>query len=181
MDAIKDGRCDTTEDDAGALACALLFMRLHLYAVNGRDVPAKHRALYLWMSMIFFTSIGGVNITPRRNVVSESIANFFMVFRSDVFKPWLFINEPAEHSVGNMRRVQREFACLVLVLLIEKDMCRMEQMFRGNLRPKRAKGCGYFESYEEWVKISKANYKDLESGPVEINIQEGAAPVIDQL
>ena len=44
-DAIKDGRCDTIEDDDGALACALLFMRLHLYAVNWRDVPAKHCAL----------------------------------------------------------------------------------------------------------------------------------------
>ena len=57
----------------------------------------------------------------------------------------------------------------------------MEQMFRGNLRPKRAKGCGYFESYEEWVNISKTNYKYLESGPVEIDIQEEAAAVIDQL
>ena len=80
-----------------------------------------------------------------------------------------------------MRRVQREFSCLMLVLLIEKDMRRTEQMFQGNLKPKRAKGCGYFESYEEWVNISKANYKDLESGPVKIDIQEGAAPVIDQL
>ena len=33
--AIQDGRYDTTIEDAGALACSLLFMRLHLYAVNG--------------------------------------------------------------------------------------------------------------------------------------------------
>ena len=29
-DAIQYGRCDTTVEDAGALVCALLFMRLHL-------------------------------------------------------------------------------------------------------------------------------------------------------
>ena len=55
-DAIEYGRYETTVEDAGALACALLFMRLHLYAVNRKDVPAKHCKLYLWMSMIFFTS-----------------------------------------------------------------------------------------------------------------------------
>ena len=114
-------------------------MRLHLYAVNGKDVPAKHRALYLWMSMIFFTSMGGVNITLRRYVVSESIAKFFMVLRLDVFKPWLLTSEPSKHGFGNMRRVQCDFTCLMLVCLIEKDMRHTEQMFRGNLRPKRAK------------------------------------------
>ena len=45
-DAIQYRRCDTVED-FGALSCDLLFMRLHLYAVNGKDVPEKHRALYL--------------------------------------------------------------------------------------------------------------------------------------
>ena len=131
--------------------------------------------------MIFFTSMGAVNITPRRNVVSESIANFFMVFILEVFNPWLLTSEPSDHGFGNMRQGQREFTCLVLVCIIEKDMCCTEQMFRVNLRPKRKKGCGYFESYEEWVNISKTNYKYLESGPVEIYIQEGGAVLIDQL
>ena len=34
-DAIEYGQCDTTVEDAGALAYALLFMILHLYALNG--------------------------------------------------------------------------------------------------------------------------------------------------
>ena len=70
-DAIQDGRYDTTVEDAGVLACAFIFMILHLYAVNVKDMPAKHRALYLWISMIFFFSMGGVNITTIHNVVSE--------------------------------------------------------------------------------------------------------------
>ena len=117
-DAIQYGRCETTVEDDGALECALLFMILHLYAVNGKYFPAKHRALYLWMSIIFFTSMGGVNITPGRNILSESISKFFMVLRSDVFKPWLLTSEPAKHGFGNMIRVQHEFTCLVLVCLI---------------------------------------------------------------
>ena len=125
--------------------------------------------------------MGGVNITPRHNVVSESITNLFMVLRPDVFKTWILTSEPDEHGFGNMRRVQNNFTCLMLVCLIEKEMCRTEQMFRGKLRPKRAKGCGYFEYYEEWVNISKTNYKYLESFHLEIDIQEGAATVIDQL
>ena len=152
-DAIQYGRWDTTVEDDGVLTCALLFMRLHTYAVNGKDVPVKHHVLYLWTSMIFFTSMGCVNITPRRNVVSELITNFFMVLISDMFKPWLLTGEPAEHGFGNMIQVQCEFTCLMIVCIIEKDMHRTEHMFRGNLRPKRAKVCGYFESYEEWVNI----------------------------
>ena len=71
-----------------------------------------------------------------------------MVLRSEVLKPWLVTSEPYEHGFCNMRRVQREFTCLVIVCLIEKDMCHTDEMFRVNLRPKRAKSCGYFESYE---------------------------------
>ena len=79
--------------------------------------------------MIFFTSMYSVNITPRLNVVSESIANLFMVLISDIFKPWLLTIEPAEHVFVNMRRLQREFTCLMLVCLIEKDMRRAEHIF----------------------------------------------------
>ena len=87
VDAIQDGLYDTTVEDAGLLECALLFMILHFYTVNGKDVSAKQRALYLCMLMIFFMSMGSVNIAPRRNFVSELIATFFMILRSDVFKP----------------------------------------------------------------------------------------------
>ena len=135
------------------MVCALIFIILNLYAVKGKDLPVKHCALYIWTSMIFFTSMGGVNIAQRRNVVSELIANFFMVLISDVFEPWILTSEPAENGIGNMRLLQREFTCLMIVCIIEKDMHRTEHMFRGNLRPKRAKVCGYFESYEEWVNI----------------------------
>ena len=48
-DPIQYGRCYTTVEYSGVLACALLFKRLHVYALNGNDVPEKHLALYIWM------------------------------------------------------------------------------------------------------------------------------------
>lgn len=69
-------------NDAGVLAATLFFMKLHLHAVNGRTVPGLHRALYLWVSMLWFISLEGVNITPKRNLVTETISNMFLSLRS---------------------------------------------------------------------------------------------------
>jgi len=52
FDGLMSGQVEGLTEDAGALSCTLFFMRLHLHAVNGLAVPARHRALYLWMSMI---------------------------------------------------------------------------------------------------------------------------------
>ena len=34
--------------DRGILALTLFFIRMHDHAVNGRDIPARHRAVYIW-------------------------------------------------------------------------------------------------------------------------------------
>ena len=52
VDTLQEGQATDHVQDSGALACVFSFMRLHLHAVNGRFVPAKHRALFVWMSMI---------------------------------------------------------------------------------------------------------------------------------
>lgn len=38
----------TSEGNKGVLALILFFICLHLHAVNGTSVPAKHRVIYLW-------------------------------------------------------------------------------------------------------------------------------------
>jgi hypothetical protein len=53
-------------------------MRLHLHAINALNVPAKHRAMYLGLSMFWFTSIYGINQIPKRNITMESIGNMFL-------------------------------------------------------------------------------------------------------
>ena len=106
-DGVNNGATEGLVEDAGALSCTIFFMKLHLYSVNGLIVPAKHIAIYLWTSMILFTTLGGVNITPKRNLVSETISNIFLVLRSDVLKCCMFKSEPEEHGFGNTRRICR--------------------------------------------------------------------------
>ena len=35
-------------EDKDTIALSLLFVRLYLYAVNGKQVPDRHRAVYIW-------------------------------------------------------------------------------------------------------------------------------------
>ena len=179
--AIRDGRADGKIEDAGALGCSLFFMRLHLYAVNGRRVPAKHRALYLWVSMIWSTSTSGICITPKRNLVSETISNVFLILRADVYKIRFTSSEPAEHGFGNMRRIDREFSCSDFVTLAEKEICRMNQMFKGKLKATRDKGSGYFETHQDYIQHAMINHSELEGGPCEIDLSGDADPVSHQL
>ena len=93
----------TSSGDRGVLSLTLFFMRLHLYAVNGKIVPARHRAVYLWCSMVFLTSISGTSVITKRNVVTETIAFMFLVLCSDMENPRLATSKPGEHHFGQMR------------------------------------------------------------------------------
>ena len=92
---VKNGSTEGLIEDSGALYCTILFIKLHLHSVNGLIVPAKHRALYLWTSMIWFTTLGGVNITPKRTFLSETISNVFLVLRYGVLKCLMCISDTA--------------------------------------------------------------------------------------
>jgi hypothetical protein len=106
-DAMIDGRAIGLIEDYEALAVTMLFLRLHLHAMNARLEVSQCQALYLWMLMILFTSLTGVNITPKRNMVSETISNIFIVMQSDIHNPCYCTSEPAEHGFGNTGRSQR--------------------------------------------------------------------------
>ena len=47
----------TIEGDKGVTAMSLLFLHLHLHAVDGKKLPATHLAVHLWSSMLWVTSI----------------------------------------------------------------------------------------------------------------------------
>ena len=47
-EAMADGTAKGIPEDAAALGATLFFMRLHLHAVNGKQVKARHRAVYIW-------------------------------------------------------------------------------------------------------------------------------------
>jgi hypothetical protein len=77
-EGIEEGNVIGLEGDYAVLCITWFFMRLHLYAVNALNVPAKHRAMYLGLSMFWFTSIWGVNQIPKRNMIMETIGNMFL-------------------------------------------------------------------------------------------------------
>ena len=104
VDALDEGKALGSVKDTATLLCTLLFMKIHLVAVNRRNIPAKHRALYLWTSMIWLTTLAGVHITSKRNLVSETVANMFLVMRADTNKPCHCTSKPVEHTFGNMRQ-----------------------------------------------------------------------------
>ena len=82
----------TVDGDKSALAVTLLLMNLHLHAVDSKDCPANHKAIYLWASMIWFTSISGVSLVTKRNIVTETIAMMFLVVREDVLYKRYLVN-----------------------------------------------------------------------------------------
>ena len=66
------------ERDYGVLYVILYFSRLYLYTINGINLLLKHRAIYLGISMFWFTSIWAINQIPKRNLIIESIGNMFL-------------------------------------------------------------------------------------------------------
>ena len=75
---IEKGNIIGLQGDYGVLVVTFFFMRLHLFAVNALNVPAKHRAMYLGLSMMWFTSIYGIHNIPKRNIMMETIGNMFL-------------------------------------------------------------------------------------------------------
>ena len=59
---------DAPYEDKAIIAIALFFVRLSLYAVNGKKVPARHRALYVWSAALLLTSLSGVSKITKRSI-----------------------------------------------------------------------------------------------------------------
>eukprot|EP00957_Ditylum_brightwellii_P212288 15367162-Ditylum_brightwellii.AAC.2 len=90
----------TSSGNKSVLTTTLFFMRIHLYAVNGKSVPARHCAMYLRCSMLRITSISSISIITKRNIVSETLTFVFLVLCSDISKPKKNSSKPAEHMFG---------------------------------------------------------------------------------
>ena len=136
------------------MVLTLFFMRLHLYAVNGKGVPAKHRAVYLWCSILWLTSIYGASLITKRNIVAETIAFMFLVLCSDITKPRHCTSEPCEHTFGMLRIMVREFSCLDFVQLIEKHIRRLTVMYKHLFSPSRYPKKGYQATFEDFFKYT---------------------------
>ena len=97
--AMVDAESAPSEDRA-VLALVLFFVRLSLYAVNGKQVPASHRAVYVWSAALLLTSLSGVSDITKRNLMAETVPFVFFVLMKDITKPGLATSEGAEHTFG---------------------------------------------------------------------------------
>ena len=48
-------------EDKATIELALFFVKLYLYAVNGKQVPARYRAVYVWSDVLLLTYLSGVS------------------------------------------------------------------------------------------------------------------------
>ena len=66
---------------------SLIFMMMHSFAVNERNVQWKVRAQMAWTTLLWITSFhtsGSTMMTNKRNMLLETIAVLFLVLRDDV-------------------------------------------------------------------------------------------------
>ena len=57
-----------SSEDKATIEQALLFVRLYLYVVNGRQVTAIHCTLYFWSDALLLTSLSGVSKITKRSI-----------------------------------------------------------------------------------------------------------------
>ena len=169
LEEIDDPFGSTSCGDKGVLSLTLFFIRLHLHAVNGLGVPARHRAVYLWCSMIWLTSISGASEITKRNVVSEVIPFFFLVLCSDFAKPRGGTSESAEHHFGLMRSMIREFTTLECAQLLERQSRRLRQMYKNMFRPTCDPQKGYQATYNDFFHYSVDPSPGVMNGTVDID------------
>jgi hypothetical protein len=67
---------------------SLLILRLWVRAVNSRMVPWRDRAVYSWVTLVWFTSFhtsGSTMMANKRNMLLERVGILFLIARDDVF------------------------------------------------------------------------------------------------
>lgn len=142
-EAMKNGKVHAEDGDVGVLVVTLFMMRIRSHAVNGKNVPSQHRALFLWSAMIWITTLDGICQTTKRNLVAETISLMFIVMRGDITKPCYCTSEPGEHVFGDVRMNVREFSASQFASQVEKRHCRANAIFRGDLQTSKSRGKGY--------------------------------------
>ena len=71
--------------------------------------------MYVWFSALLLTSLSGVSVVTKRNIIAEAIPFVFIVLQADVTKPGLATSESAEHIFGMCRTMVREFSTMEFV------------------------------------------------------------------
>ena len=176
--SVDNGEATGYRSDFACLLVTFLFSKLHLHAVNAKNVPAKHRAYYLCITFLYFLSIDGINIITKRNMILESIANIFLCMRSDISKVRHCTSEISEHMFGNIRQEYREFTCSEFSNITDKQNRRLRLAFAGDLKVSDDEAKGYQESLAEF--LQSASIEESYQGPCTIDFSSDI-PISEQL
>ena len=101
--------------------------------------------------MICFTSLYGLNITPKRKLLSKNIYNGLLVIQYGVCKLRNCTTESSEHGFGNVNTCLREFYESYFVNLSERVNIQMNTMFAGQFLPSRYCEKGYGAPDFDWI------------------------------
>jgi len=175
----SEGNCTSKFCDYSSLLLAFFFSKLHLYAINVLYVPAKHRCFYLSTSMIYFTTIKGINPITQCNMVLESICNMFLSLRSNITKIRYYTSKLCKHMFGNIWQEKREFTCSELSDFVDKQNRRIRLNFQSGIKVSNDDSLsGYQEILAEFLHSSMSR-EDC-SGPCKVD-EKSLDPVSTQL
>ncbi len=174
--------------DVGNMAVtimSLVFMRLRSCTVNSRELPWKHRALYSWVTFLWFSSFhtgGSTVMINKRYMLLELIGMLFLVTRKDISQPRRTTSKCNEHTFGMYRMMLRELNIEQLICIVNKCKITINAMFESNLvlSTRSMTGFkGYRQALPNFLESMKAESGyDKFSGLIDINV---TMPVIDQL
>jgi hypothetical protein len=114
------------------------------------------RATFIWMSMIFVTSIDQISMITKRNFVCAAIPLCFLAMMDDICNLQLLTEEPGEHAFGSFRSMNREFTVMNMIHLVEKMRRRMAAIYRGDLQTCRNPKKGYQASFSDFIRMTRA-------------------------
>ncbi len=157
----------------------LLFLRLWDYAVNSRMVPWRDRAVYSWVTLVWFTSFntsGSIMMANKRNMLLETVGILFLIARDDVFHT----RQNTSECNGMWRTMSssREFNMDQFIRIVQKTNIKTNAIFSSQLKTCWSKDrlAGYQSTFEEYVESSRndnANDKQCH-GSVHVSLDKSA-------
>eukprot|EP00918_Siedleckia_nematoides_P081091 GHVU01177873.1.p1 GENE.GHVU01177873.1~~GHVU01177873.1.p1 ORF type:complete len:768 (+),score=67.45 GHVU01177873.1:515-2818(+) len=106
-------------EDASSVAVTgltLFFLRIFLEGVNSKvEMGVVNRVAFMWSSLLWLTSLEGIHITTKRNLVNSVLGCVFLCVQAQVKAVRLCTTETLEHFFGNLRQWRREFSTKDLI------------------------------------------------------------------
>jgi hypothetical protein len=162
---------------------SLALMRLQSYAVNGRKVTWRDRAMYSWVTMLWITyTPGSTMMANKRNIVLETVGFMFLVTRADVWLHMLLTSESNEHTYGEWRQLLREFNIEQLIRIVRKHNVKLNAIFESNLvtATSGSSFSGYAQTFPQFLAALQGGASNNVAGPVTVDLDCDIAAV-DQL